>query len=50
MARFLNPPLIHSIPAIELLSLENQERKIPLSEDSIERYFPDAFEPLLKKD
>ena len=50
IARFVNPPLIHSIPSIELLSLktEDGQEAIP-SEESVRACFPDAFSPLIKR-
>ncbi len=46
-ARFLNPPFIHSIPSVEILSIDTPEGKRLLSEEAILECFPNAFAPLL---
>lgn len=48
-ARFLNPPFIHAIPSVEILSLDTPEGKLLLSEEVINQYFPNAFTPFLIK-
>ena len=46
-ARFLNPPFIHSIPRIELLSMETADgRKLEPSAEIVQSHFSKAFDPL----
>lgn len=50
-ARFLNPPLIHTIPGIELIALETPKgREQILQDDCIGTYFPEALSPLLMRE
>jgi hypothetical protein len=49
-ARFLNPPLIHTVPSIELISLESEKgREMAPDEKMIRPYFLDAFTPLISR-
>ncbi len=50
LARFLNPPLIHSVAGIELISLKSSDgQEQPLPEDGIISAFPDALTPLFNQ-
>ncbi len=47
-ARFLNPPFIHSIPGIELLSLYTTDgNEMEPTEEIVQAHFSKAFDPLI---
>jgi hypothetical protein len=49
VGRFLNPPNIYSVPAIELLSFRSLDGNEQIEEGMLQERFKSAFDPLIQK-